>query len=308
MILPPALRTGDRVALLAPAGPVDETKIETAIRRCRRLGFEPVPGRSVRARTGYLAGSDLDRADDIRTALDHGVAAIWAIRGGYGSLRALQHVDLSGVTDRPIAFIGFSDNTGVHLALRRLGVTSFHGPHAGFEHFTPTTEAGFRAVLMRREPAGTLLLPDAAAPVTIVSGTAEGPLVGGNLALLAATCGTPYQADTRGAILFLEDIGEPLYRVDRMLMQLRMAGLLDQVAAVAIGDFVAMPDPISAAAAEGESCLEDVVRDLLGSLGVPVVMGLPFGHGRENWTLPLGITARLDADAGALSLLEPAVS
>lgn len=307
MIRPPALRSGDRVALVAPAGPIDEPKVATALRRCRDLGLEPVPGRAIRSRVGYLAGGDTDRAADLNAAIGGDNAAIWAIRGGYGSLRALQHVDLRPLRDRPRAFIGFSDNTAVHLALLRLGVVSFHGPHAGFEHFPPATEAAFRQVLFHAEAAGTLPASDVG-PVTVRAGVAEGPLVGGNLALLAAACGTAHQPDTRGAIVFIEDVAEPLYRVDRMLMQLRMAGALDDIAGLALGDFTAMPDPVHRAATDGEPCLESVVAELLEPLGVPIAMGLPFGHGRENWTLPLGVRARLDAGAGTLSLLEPAVA
>lgn len=307
MIRPPSLQPGDRVALIAPAGPVDETRIATALGRCAALGLEPVPGRSIRRRTGYLAGADPDRARDLADAVRADVAAIWALRGGYGTLRTLQHLDLEPLLRSPRAFIGFSDNTAVHLALLRMGLVSFHGPHAGSEHFPPATEAVFRRVLGTPEPAGVLAAAEVG-PVTLVSGAAEGPLVGGNLALLAATCGTPYQPDTRGAILFIEDVAEPLYRVDRMMMQLRLAGLLDGVAAVAFGEFTSMPDPVHPAAASGEACLEELLGEIVAPLGIPAVLGLPFGHGRENWTLPLGVRARLDAGAGTLALLEPAVT
>lgn len=309
MIRPPALRPGDRVALVCPAGPVDEEKIDTAVRRCRHLGLEPVPGRSIRSRAGYLAGTDRERADDLAAAITSDVAAIWAIRGGYGTLRTLEHLDLAPLAERPRAFIGFSDNTAIHLALRRLGVVSFHGPHAGHPHFPAATESVFRAVLQRPKAAG-VLQPGSerlGPAVTIVPGAAEGPLLGGNLAMLAATCGTPYQLDTRGALLFLEDIAEPLYRVDRMLTQLRLAGLLDGLAGILLGEFAAMPDPIRRADARGETCLEEVLHDLLAPLGVPVALGLPFGHARENWTLPMGVRARFDAGAGSLEILEPAV-
>ena len=309
MIRPPALRSGDRVALVCPAGPVDEARIETALARCRHLGLEPVPGRSIRARAGYLAGTDAERAGDLAEAMAADVSAIWAIRGGYGTLRTLQHVDLAPLVARPRPFIGFSDNTAIELALHRLGLVSFHGPHAGHPHFPEATEAAFRAVLQRPEPAG--LLPAGvevdSPPVTLVSGRAEGPLIGGNLALLAATCGTPYQPDTTGALLFIEDVSEPLYRIDRMLMQLRLAGLLDNVAGLVFGEFTAMADPILRSEAAADGCLEDVLHDLLAPLGVPTALGLPFGHGRENWTLPLGVRARFDADAGTLELVEPAV-
>jgi muramoyltetrapeptide carboxypeptidase len=306
VILPTPLRPGSRVALIAPAGPVTDEKIETALRRCERLGLVPLLGASARARTGYLAGGDTARARDFATALE-GADAIWALRGGYGVLRTLAHVDLGPLRDRPVPFIGFSDNTAVHLALLNAGVVSFHGPHAGFEHFPAATETAFQGVLREPRPVGILPLPDGWAPRVVVPGVAEGRLVGGNLALLAASCGTPYQPDTRGAILFFEDVGEALYRVDRMLMQLRLAGLLDRLAGIAIGEFTEMEEAVYGTAA-GAVSLESVVREILGPLGVPIVMGLPFGHGEENWTLPVGVAARLDAGAGTLEILEPAVS
>ena len=289
------------MALIAPAGPVDDATIDRALERCERLGLEPDLGPNARARTGYLAGADGVRADDLRTAIEGGAAGIWALRGGYGTLRTLEHVDLSTLRSRPKPFIGFSDNTAVHLALLREGVVSFHGPHAGVEHFPAATEAAFRAVVMTPEPAGRLPIPESRSepPAAVVSGTAEGPLIGGNLSLLAAACGTRYQPDTRGAIVFFEDVSEPPYRLDRMLMQLRLAGLFDDIAGVAVGDL----------AGNGEEAAgRDVVAELLGPLGVPVALGLPFGHGEENWTLPLGVPARLDADAGTLDVLEAATT
>ena len=317
MLLPPALRPGDRVALVAPAGPVDDAKVERAVFRCEALGLEPVLGAAARDRAGYLAGPDAGRAADLRAALEGDLAGVWALRGGYGTLRILDAVGLTGepdglpagLRDRPRAFIGFSDNTAVHLALTRAGLVSFHGPHAGYEHFSETTEAAFRSVLMSAEAAGTLPHPPGASPRPLVGGVAEGPLVGGNLALLAATCGTPYQLDARGGILFIEDVGEPIYRIDRMLVQLRLAGVLDGVAGLAVGSFTAMPEPVFREQADADGvCLERLLAELAESLGVPAVMGLPFGHGTENWTLPMGVAGRLDASAGTLTVLEPAVA
>jgi muramoyltetrapeptide carboxypeptidase len=284
--------------------------IERALARCLELGLKPELGAAVRARRGYLAGDDADRADDLTRAIAGDAAAVWAIRGGYGTVRTLEHVDLSPVRDAPKPFIGFSDNTVVHLALLREGVVSFHGPHAGDPDFPATTAAVFRAVVMSTAPAGVLALPDAArpggpeAPCALVPGVAEGPLVGGNLSLLAAACGTRYQPDTRDAILFIEEVGEALYRVDRMLNQLRLAGLFDDVAGVALGRF----RHINESDDDPEAALRDLFTELLGPLGVPMAFGLPFGHAPENWTLPLGVPARLDADAGTLELLEGATS
>ncbi|MGK7311169.1 MAG: S66 peptidase family protein [Candidatus Longimicrobiales bacterium M2_2A_002] len=296
------------MALIAPAGPVDDARNQRAHRRCEALGLEPVPGAGVRARDGYLAGSDRERADDLAAAIGDDTAAIWALRGGYGALRTLEHVDLTPLRERPKPFIGFSDNTAIHLALLREGVVSFHGPHAGSEHFPAATAAAFRTVVMTPEPAGALEVPADVRPASVVGGTAEGPLIGGNLSLLAATCGTRYQPDTRGAILFIEEVAEPPYRVDRMLMQLRLAGLLDDVAAVALGEFGPAGSDAGEPGSGSGTPSAALFRELLGSLGVPVALGLPFGHGRENWTLPLGVPARLDADAGTLELLEAAVT
>ncbi|HKJ93068.1 MAG TPA: LD-carboxypeptidase, partial [Longimicrobiales bacterium] len=214
IIRPPRLRSGDRVMLVAPAGPVSGDRLSAALTRTRALGFEPVLGNALIRRTGYLAGPDDLRAADFQHAVDDpDIKAIWAVRGGYGGMRTLPRVDLGGMLDRPRAFIGFSDNTVIHLALARLRVVSFHGPHAGGDAATDATAECFRRVLWRAEPAGVLPAGDGPAPETLVGGAAEGRLVGGNLALLAATCGTPWQVQARGCILLIEDVGEPLYRI-----------------------------------------------------------------------------------------------
>lgn len=300
VIRPPRLRAGSRVALIAPAGPVAEDRLEVALDRCARLGLETEIGQSARARyAGYLAGSDDARLTDLRAALDDpSIDAVWALRGGYGTMRLLAHVDLSGMRERPCAYIGFSDNTAVHLALRARGVVSFHGPHAGGDA-SALAEDCLRRVLFHAEAAGELPQAEDATPVTLVAGVAEGPLVGGNLALLAAMCGTPAPPVARGSILFVEDIGEPAYRLDRAWMQLLLSGALDGVAALAFGHFTDC--------GEAEEVSELLLR-LARPLGVPAVAGLPIGHEPDNWTLPLGVHARLDAARGSLELLEPAVS
>lgn len=299
---PKKLEPGSRVALLAPAGPVSEEKIEAALARCRGLELEPVLGRSARLQTGFVAGPDEERAADLQWAVDDpDLDAIWALRGGYGGLRTLGLVDLAALAERPRAFIGFSDNTIIHLALLRRGLVSFHGPHAGAATLPPLAEACFRHVLMSAEPAGTLpLAPDPAQTTSLAGGVAEGRLVGGNLALVASSCGTAYQPSAEGRILFLEDVGEPLYRIDRMLMQLRLSGVMNGVAGLAFGRFTELP-------AGEEALLEDVLREAIAPLGVPAVLGLPFGHDDNSWTMPLGVRARLDADACSLALLEAAV-
>lgn len=287
---------------MAPAGPVSETRIRTAERRARALGLHPVLGAAARRRSGYLAGDDEARAADLQEALDdESVAAVWALRGGYGVLRLLPLLDFDRLRRRPKAFIGFSDNTALHLALSRAGLVSFHAPHAGFGRFPPTAADTFRRVLMGTEAAGRLRPSESdPPPCTLVPGEAEGRLAGGNLSLLAAACGTPWALAAEGRIVIIEDVDEALYRVDRMLVQLRLSGALRGAAALAFGRFTRL---------RGEApdrSLACVLRECAEQLGVPAVYELSFGHVADNWTLPLGVQARLHAD-GSLEILEAAV-
>jgi muramoyltetrapeptide carboxypeptidase len=297
MIRPPRLRAGSRVALIAPAGPVSADRIDAALERCGRLGLEPVLGAAARARNGYLAGTDAERLADLNAALaDAAIDAVWALRGGYGTMRLLQRLDTTPLRQRPRAFIGFSDNTAVHLAVHAQHVVSFHAPHAGGT-LSALAERCLHRVLFDAAPAGPLELPAGAAPQRLAGGRAEGPLIGGNLALLAALCGTPVAPHAHGAILFIEDIAEPAYRIDRAWTQLLLAGVLDGVAGILIGHFTECDDDTP-----------QLLRELAAPLGVPVLAGLPIGHEDDNWTLPLGVRARMDADRGTVELLEGAVS
>lgn len=307
MILAPRLRARSRVALVAPAGPLPPGAVERAAARVSEWGWEPVVGENARGRLGYLSGNDDARAADFDAALrDPHNDAIWSLRGGYGVMRIVDRLDWGALAARPRPVIGFSDNTAIHLAIQRLGLVSFHGPHPATELFNDFSRDTLFRVLADDAPAGLLPFPEDSPgrADTIAPGVAEGPLLGGNLSLLASTVGTPYAIRAEGAILFIEEIGEAAYKLDRLLSQLRLAGVLDRLAGIAIGAINEMPDagrPDTPTAAE-------VVRDLLGGLGIPVAMGFPFGHVEDNWTLPMGIRARLDADAGTLELLEAAVA
>lgn len=304
MIRPPALRPGSRVALVAAAGPLPEGGVDRAAARVRALGWEPAEGRFCRGRRGYLSGSDAERAADLNAALrDASVDAVWFLRGGYGTMRILDAIDWPALARRPIPLLGYSDNTAVHLAANAVGVAAFHGPHPHTPEFPDFARDGLLRVLASTDPAGELpLVADAARPETVAGGVAEGPLVGGNLSLLSATMGTPYALQPEGAILFIEEVGEAPYRVDRMLSHLKLAGVLDAVSGVAVGGITEVPG------ADGADVMREVLHERLGGLGVPVALGFPFGHFDDNWTLPVGIRARLDADAGSLALLEAAVS
>jgi muramoyltetrapeptide carboxypeptidase len=290
------------VALVAPAGPVDPERIEASAERCRALGLEPVVSPSAAARHRYLAGSDERRLADLQAAFDDpAVDAVWALRGGYGTQRIIDRLDLARQRRTPIPFIGFSDNTTLLVRHAAMGVVAFHGPHPGGD-FPPQTAEAFRRVLFSSEPAGALTPgPGDPEPRTLVAGRAEAPLLGGNLAILASLCGTPDTPRGEGRILFLEDVGEPAYRVDRSLVQLRRSGAVDGVAGLAFGRFTGQPD-------DDEHPVGDVIAEFADRLGVPAVADLPFGHVEHNCTLPLGVLAVLDAGAGTLALAEGAVT
>lgn len=289
------------MALVAPAGPLSPERIDASLQRCRSLGLEPVLYPAAAQQHRYLAGTDPERLADLQAAFnDDANDAVWALRGGYGSMRILSRLDLRRQQRQPCVFIGFSDNTALHAAHAALGVVSFHGPHPGGD-FPPETELAFRRVLFSAAPAGELpLRAEDPPPRTLRPGSVEAPLIGGNLALLAALCGTSTAIAARGCILFLEDVGEPAYRVDRMLTQLREAGVVEGVLGLAAGRF---------SGTETEEALgtDDVLLEFAESLGVPAVLDLPIGHVEHNWTVPIGTNALLDADAATLYLTEAAV-
>jgi muramoyltetrapeptide carboxypeptidase len=315
LIKPPKLIQGNRVALVAPAGPLlEKDDLTRAEALCRALGYDPVLGKSAYARHGYLAGTDQERLADLNSALaDPSIDALWCIRGGYGSIRLLGEVNYAALAHQPKALIGFSDITLLLNAFTRLtGVVTFHGPVAR-SSMPAFSRWHFERVLSRAEVPGRLarmpaapdvLIPQEDRIVTLRGGVAEGRLAGGNLTLLQCLIGTPYFPDLDGAILFLEDVGEDLYRVDRMLAHLRLVGALRRLSGVLIGRFTCL----ERSGRDGALGFDEVLASYFGPLGIPVAYGFPIGHIDAQWTLPLGILARLDADAGEVELLESAVA
>jgi muramoyltetrapeptide carboxypeptidase len=314
LVRPPRLARGQRVALVAPAGPLlDRDDLHRAEALCRALDYVPVLAPHAGGRHGYLAGTDDDRLADLNQAIaDPSIDAIWCIRGGYGVTRILDRVAFQPLRDRPKAIVGYSDITALLLAaVRHAGLVTFHGPTArapmpAFSrfHFERVPAGAEPAVRLGRlpEPAG-VLVPKENRILTIRPGVAEGPLMGGNLSLLQCLVGTPHWPGLDGAILFLEDVGEDLYRVDRMLAHLRAAGVLAGLAGVAVGRFTQLQRHMS----DGALGFDEVLTTYFEPLGVPVAFGFPVGHIDDQWTLPLGVRARLDAGAGELELLEAAV-
>ena len=314
-IRPPRLRAGSRVALLAPAGPISERDdLTRAMELCEALGYQPVPGAHVLERYGYLAGSDEARLGDLNAAFRTGsIDAIWCLRGGYGVTRILDRVDMEAFAEHPRPVIGFSDVTALLLGLyQRTGVITFHGPMSR-SPLTSFSRGHLERVLSGTSPAGRLgrveppagvLAPRSPRIVTLHRGTAEGQLVGGNLSILLALAGTRHFPPLENALLFLEDVGEDLYRVDRLLAQLRMLGALAKVAGVIVGQFTEMK---RGAGDGGALAFDEVLSTYLDPLGVPVAYGFPIGHVDDQWTLPIGARARFDADAGEVEVLEAAV-
>jgi muramoyltetrapeptide carboxypeptidase len=296
MRLPPLLSAGARVALVAPAGPLrGAEELDICIANARSLGWEPLPGANVLARHGYLGGTDAERLQDLNAALAaDDIDAVWCVRGGFGAMRLLPYVDWASLNRRPRALIGFSDVTALHAAAStRCELITYHGPTARSTLTEFSRHSLVRAVVEGRDSCGR-----ADAARTVRAGRAHGPLVGGNLALLAALAGTPYAPDYRGALLLLEDVGEPLYRIDRMLTQLRMSGALAQIAGLVVGHFTeATPGHDLSSGA-----LDMLVAEAADVAGVPAVAGVPVGHVDDQWTIPLGATAQLDADALTLTV------
>ncbi len=315
LVRPPRLTRGSRVALVAPAGPVlERDDLIRAESLCRALDYEPVMGSNAGNRYGYLAGSDDQRLADLNAALnDAAIDAVWCLRGGYGATRIIDRVDFEALARRPKPLIGYSDITALlNAAVRLAQVVTFHGPVARAS-MPAFSRWHFERVLACAEPAGRLgripdrpdvLVPEENRIVTLRAGVAEGPLAGGNLSLLQCLMGTPWTPDLQGAILFLEEVGEDLYRVDRMLAHLRAAGALRGLAGVLVGRFTELKRQTN----DGALSLDEVLSSYLLPLGIPAGYGFPVGHIRDQWTLPLGVRARLDAGTGEVELLEAAVA
>lgn len=304
------LRPGDVIGLIGPSGAVrTEGAVERAAAETERMGFRVKLGASCGQAYGYLSGTDELRAKDLNEMfMDDGVDAIFCLKGGYGTMRMLDLLDYEAIERHPKIFVGYSDITALHAALRkRAGLITFHGPMPVSDWADrPLDEFSARsleAALTQTGPIGPLDNPEGYARHTVCPGRAEGRLVGGNLTLVTHLLGTPWEIDTRGCILFLEDVGEKTYSLDRMLTQLRLAGKFDDCAGVVLGDFrnceVEYPDY--------GFTLEQIVRDVVAPCGKPVFSGLRAGHCTPKLTLPLGARCRMDAQTCRLEALEAAV-
>jgi len=286
----------------ALSGLVDHGRLEAGVSNLRRLGFEPVVADNVLSRHGIFAGSDAERlAAFHQLAADPDLPAILFARGGHGVLRLLPHLDWDLLARHPRVYMGYSDLTPFLLAVvRRLGLVAFHGPMVAADlarGMSPEDEASFLAALAGRWPA-ELALKGALRP-----GVARGPLLGGCLSLLTATLGTPWAPDLAGAVVFWEDINEPLYRIDRMLTHLGLSGNLANIAGMIVGHLGSSQEP-GQDPVDWPPLVAAQVADNLAGYPWPLAWGLASGHVPPNRTLPLGMMARLDAEARRLVLGE----
>jgi muramoyltetrapeptide carboxypeptidase len=306
---PPRLKHGDLIGLVSPASRIaDTTRIERGVHYLESLGYHVLVGEHVTRQHGYLAGTDDERVADLHAMFENrNVKAIFCIRGGYGSPRLLPLIRYRTIARNPKIFVGYSDITALHLAFwRRAGLVTFHGPMLGVDladPMDPFTEELFWHVLTSPGRYGAIAFPDPK-PTAITPGRASGRLLGGNLALLAAIIGTPYQPRFQGAILYLEDIGEDPYRVDRMLAQLCATGILPGAAALLLGQFT---DCVPRDASSPSFSVSEVLQEYASPGSYPCLSSVPFGHERRKMTIPVGIRARIIADEGKLEYLEGAV-
>lgn len=313
-IYPKKLVPGATIGLIAPSSPSrDDDDIRMAGEVLESLGFRVRESTNLYRRTGYLAGSDAERAADLNALFgDETVDAIFALHGGYGASRILPLLDYDLIRNNPKILLGYSDITALLTGIfTQTGLITFHGKVAA-GNFTDYSLAEFQKVLLG-DPTGMTIgsaPPFTAKPgqvdrenrlVRMVPGKVQGQLIGGNLTLLSHLIGTPYAPDFSGKILFLEDVGESVYRIDRMLTQLLLAGQLQRVAGIVFGKFTDCPAHYSS----GVSLrLSEVLEDRCGGLGVPVLRGLMIGHIVDQTVVPVGGMAELDVEAGTLRLLE----
>lgn len=297
--LPPPVRSGDRIGVAALSGPVDPERLRRGLEALERLGFEPVPAANLASRDGLFAGSDDQRLEAFhRLAADPTVRAVVFARGGHGVLRLLPRLDWKLLAAHPRAYVGYSDLTPFLLAVvRRLDLVAFHGPMVAADLARGLSAEEERSFLGALAADGTEPIP---VGTWVREGVAEGPLIGGCLSLLTATLGTPWAAPLDGAILFWEDLNEPLYRLDRMLTHLDLSGNLTGIRGMAVGH--CRPTD---ADGEGMPAWPDLLRHAVRRMHGPLGLGVPAGHASPNRTLPLGVPARLDPAAGGLVVGNP---
>jgi len=306
-----ALADNDTIGVVSPAScPPDKEIFGQGVYYLRKLGYNVVVSEHVLDKHGYLAGEDSDRLNDLNKMFrDRKVNAIICSRGGYGAPRIIDQLDFDAIKHNPKIFIGYSDITALNLAIwKKAGLVTFSGPMVAVEMgrgIATFTEKNFWRMLTSVEPVGLLLNPPDVPIQVFNHGKTEGTLLGGCLSLINVLLGTPYCPDFKDAILFIEDIDEEPYRVDRYLAQLKLAGILNQVAGIVVGQFIdCHPKDPEKPSLE----LNEIFQDYFGPLNIPIFTNFAYGHGPIKYIMPVGVHAILDTDQGGLIITESAVT
>lgn len=312
---PPRLKAGDTVGLIEPAGFTDDAyDLEPVKETIRAMGLVPKAGATLGTKYGYLAGEDRARAADVNAMYADGqVKAVFAVRGGWGCARILPFLDFATIRANPKLLIGYSDITALHMAFAaHAGFTTIHGPNASsawgkasWEPFRALTFDGATPTYANPASAEDRLVPRQWRTRTIKGGKAQGRLLGGNLTVLTALMGTPYLPDFTGGILFIEDTNEAEYRIDRMLTQLALGGVLGKLKGVVFGQCT---ECVNSGAGYGNFTLSEVLQQHLEPLGIPAFEGAMFGHIANQFSLPVGAMVEMDADAATIRVLKPVVA
>jgi len=307
---PGILKKGDTIGLVAPGSYISQNQLDESIKNFEELGYKVKYNNSILDKHGYLAGFDKDRAQDIHSMfLDSNVKAVVAVRGGYGCARLLPYLDYELIRKNPKIVMGYSDITSLLYGLySKTGLVSFHGP-VGTSTFNEYSVNHLNNTVAKINGNYEMKnLPDEEDKITVIkNGVAEGELIGGNLSIVVSMIGTEYDIDTENKIIFLEDIGEEPYRIDRMLTQMRQSGKFNKCSGVVLGIFRRCEIDQNDPEFENSLTLKQVLQDRLGDLGIPVIYGMSFGHITNKFTLPFGINAKIDTYNKSLTLLESPV-
>ncbi len=307
---PESLRNGDTIGIISPASsPDDLSRINKGVNYFERLGYQVEVGKNVGKYSGYLAGTDEERLEDLHDMFsDKEIKAIICVRGGYGSPRLLDKIDYQLIKKNPKIFVGYSDITALQLAFfKNANLVTFAGPMVAVDFHSEInryTEEIFWRTITSTKKIDKVILPEGETLLPMKKGKAEGEIIGGNLSLILSLLGSPYFPKLKDKILFFEDVDEAPYKVDRMLNQLTITGIMKKISGVLLGEFT---DCVEKDAEKKTLTLDEVFEKYLGELRIPVIKNFPHGHRKANYTIPFGIKTKINADKGYVEFLESAV-
>ncbi len=310
IIKPQKLQKGDTIGIIAPASNTDDfTRIEKGVRYFESLSYKVKLGKSIKKVHGYLAGKDELRLNDIHEMFsDKNIKAIFCVRGGYGSARLLNKIDYNLIRKNPKIFVGYSDITALQMAfLKKCGLVTFAGPMVAVDFWNEVnsfTEENFWKIVTSEKSSGKIENPKNQKLKILKKGISEGKLIGGNLSLICSLLGTEFLPSFKNKILLLEEVAEKPYKIDRMLNQLLLSKNLDEISGIILGDF---SDCEETDISKKTLTLKEVLKDFVDKIDVPVISNFAHGHIKSNLTMAFGINYKIDADKGAVEILENAV-